>query len=63
MQAFLTASPVGQALLGGLFTWFVTLLGASLVFGTRRVSPAVLDGMLGFAAGVMIAASVWSLLL
>jgi ZIP family zinc transporter len=52
-----------QALLAGVFTWSVTALGASLVFLTRRVSAALLDAMLGFAAGVMVAASVWSLLL
>ena len=63
MTAFLDAGPVAQALVGGLFTWLVTLLGASLVFATRRLPPAILDAMLGFAAGVMLAASVWSLLL
>ncbi len=51
-----------QALVAGLSTWAVTALGAGLVFFTRRVHVAVLDTMLGFAAGVMIAASCWSLL-
>jgi len=51
-----------QALLGTLFTWFVTALGASLVFGFKTINRRVLDVMLGFAAGVMIAASFWSLL-
>ncbi|MPY90214.1 MAG: ZIP family metal transporter [Luteitalea sp.] len=55
--------PVGQALIGGLFTWSVTALGAALVLVTRRLPAGLLDVMLGFAAGVMIAASVWSLLL
>ncbi len=55
-------TPVQQALLAGLFTWGVTALGAGLVFATRTVSQRVLDGMLGFAGGVMIAASFWSLL-
>ena len=55
--------PIFQALLAGGFTWLVTALGASLVFLTRTVSRRLLDAMLGFAAGVMIAASVWSLLL
>lgn len=52
-----------QALLAGLLTWGITAAGASLVFVTRRFPPVLLDAMLGFAAGVMIAASVWSLLL
>jgi len=60
---FLGLSPVAQALLATLFTWFVTALGAALVFLFREIKPKVLDGMLGFSAGVMIAASVWSLLL
>jgi ZIP family zinc transporter len=59
---FLGLSPIVQALIGTLFTWFVTALGASLVFLFKTVNRKVLDGMLGFAAGVMIAASFWSLL-
>ncbi|MEX0599730.1 MAG: ZIP family metal transporter, partial [Rhodothermales bacterium] len=55
-------SPLVQALLAGCFTWGVTALGASLVFFTRRVHRRLLDAMMGFAAGVMIAASFWSLL-
>ena len=55
-------SPVTQALIATLFTWGVTAAGASLVFFTRTINPKVLDSMLGFAAGVMIAASFWSLL-
>ncbi|MEW6515340.1 MAG: ZIP family metal transporter [candidate division FCPU426 bacterium] len=55
-------SPLQQALVAGLFTWGVTALGASLVFTTRTVNQRLLDGMLGFAGGVMIAASFWSLL-
>jgi len=54
--------PVAQALLATLFTWFVTALGAAFVFFFKRINRKVLDGMLGFAAGVMIAASYWSLL-
>jgi ZIP family zinc transporter len=54
--------PVTQAFLATLFTWSVTAAGAALVFGTRRVNPRLMDSMLGFAAGVMIAASFWSLL-
>jgi zinc transporter, ZIP family len=55
-------NPVLQALLATLFTWGVTALGASTVFFFKQVNRTVLDGMLGFAGGVMIAASYWSLL-
>jgi ZIP family zinc transporter len=55
-------SPIAQSLLAGSFTWLVTALGASIVFVTRRVNQRLLDAMMGFAAGVMIAASFWSLL-
>ncbi|MFA9423724.1 MAG: ZIP family metal transporter [Sedimentibacter sp.] len=55
-------SPVTQALVATLFTWFVTALGAALVFFFKKINKNVLNVMLGFAAGVMIAASFWSLL-
>jgi ZIP family zinc transporter len=55
-------NPMIQALIATGFTWFVTALGAATVFLFKTVSRKVLDGMLGFAAGVMIAASFWSLL-
>jgi len=51
-----------QALLATLFTWGVTALGAAMVFFFKEINKKVLDAMLGFAAGVMIAASFWSLL-
>lgn len=54
--------PVMQALIATLFTWGVTALGAGLVFFFKSINKKVLNGMLGFAAGVMIAASFWSLL-
>jgi ZIP family zinc transporter len=54
--------PILQALLAGTFTWSVTAAGAACVFATKTVSQKILDAMLGFAAGVMIAASFWSLL-
>ncbi len=54
--------PVLQALGATGFTWFMTALGAALVFAAKDLNRKVLDGMLGFAAGVMIAASYWSLL-
>jgi ZIP family zinc transporter len=63
MIAFLqNLHPVIQALLATCFTWAMTALGAAVVFTARDVSKRVLDTMLGFAGGVMIAASYWSLL-
>ena len=50
-------NPVQQALLATCFTWGMTALGASFVFTARTINKRVLDIMLGFAAGVMIAAS------
>lgn len=55
-------SPYVQALMAGSFTWLVTALGAGLVFFVKRVSDRLIAAMFGFAAGVMIAASFWSLL-
>lgn len=55
-------SPVIQALFAGLFTWSVTAIGAAFVFFNKQVNRRLLVAMLGFAAGVMIAASCWSLL-
>ena len=54
--------PIVQALLATLFTWGLTALGAAGVLFAKNMSRKVMDGMLGFAAGVMIAASYWSLL-
>ena len=62
MNTFAQWHPVLQAFLAGLFTWFITALGAAMVFARREMSRTFLDAMLGFAAGVMIAASFWSLL-
>ncbi len=62
MAALRELNPMLQALLGTLFTWALTAAGAGTVFLTREVNRKLLDGMLGFAAGVMIAASYWSLL-
>jgi ZIP family zinc transporter len=59
---FVNLSPVSQALLATCFTWFLTALGSGMVFVFRSLNRKFLDGMLGFAAGVMIAASFWSLL-
>jgi zinc transporter, ZIP family len=62
MEWFTGLNPIIQALFATLFTWFVTALGAALVFIFKSINRSVLNGMLGFAAGVMIAASFWSLL-
>jgi len=59
---FVQQHPIFQAFLATCFTWGVTALGASAVFLFREMNRRLLDGMLGFAAGVMIAASFWSLL-
>lgn len=54
--------PVLQAFIATIFTWFITLLGASLVFIFKKINKNILDSMLSFSAGVMIAASFFSLL-
>ena len=54
--------PVLQAFLATCFTWGMTALGAATVFFTREISRKMLDAQLGFASGVMLAASYWSLL-
>ncbi len=59
---FLNFNPILLALGATLFTWFVTALGSSMVFFFKSINKKVLNSMLGFAAGVMIAASFWSLL-
>ena len=62
MSTFSTLNPIVQALLATIFTWGMTAAGAATVFLTKNVSRSLLNAMLGFAAGVMIAASFWSLL-
>ncbi|MBE0408563.1 MAG: ZIP family metal transporter [Anaerolineales bacterium] len=62
MAYFTNLNPILQALIATLFTWSVTALGAGFVFFQKSVKRRVLVVMLGFAAGVMIAASFWSLL-
>ena len=60
LLAFVTeASPILQALIATFFTWSLTAVGAAFVFGMKNFN---LDAMLGFAAGVMLSASFWSLL-
>jgi ZIP family zinc transporter len=62
IQYFEGIDPVLGALYATTFTWALTALGASLVFFFKSMNRAVLDGMLGFTGGVMVAASFWSLL-
>ena len=59
---FINLHPCIQALIATLFTYFVTVLGAALVFFFKKINKNVLDAMLGFSAGVMISASFFSLL-
>ena len=62
MDFFVRLHPVVQGLIATLFTYAVTAAGASLVFFFKKVNRTFIDSMLGFSAGVMIAASYWSLL-
>lgn len=62
MNAIMNFSPIVLAFLATLFTWFVTALGSALVFFFKDVNQKILNSMMGFAAGVMIAASFWSLI-
>ncbi|QMS84997.1 ZIP family metal transporter [Candidatus Xianfuyuplasma coldseepsis] len=62
MFDWIYANPVLAALLGTLFTWGLTAAGSALVFPFANVSKKLFNGLLGFSAGVMIAASFWSLL-
>ncbi len=62
LDYFFSLHPAVQALLAGLFTWFCTIFGSAFVFFFKTVNRKILDSMMGFAAGVMVAASFWSLL-
>ena len=55
-------NPVLLAFLATLFTWFVTALGSATVFFFKTINKRILNTMLGFASGVMMAAAYWSLL-
>lgn len=62
MNYFMNLNCIYQALLATLFTWFITCLGASFVFFFKKINKNIMDAMLGFSGGVMIAASFFSLL-
>lgn len=59
---FASLSPIYQALIASLFTWAITSLGSAVVFCFKEIKKGIMDALLGFSAGVMIAASFWSLL-
>ncbi len=63
LQNFMLEHIILTGLLAGAFTWGMTALGAALIFLFKDVKKVILDGMLGFAAGVMIAASFFSLII
>lgn len=58
----LSLNPIWQALLATIFTWSITAIGSALVYFFKKINKNIMDGMLGFAAGVMIAASFFSLI-
>lgn len=62
MGELLSLSPLLQAFLATVMTWALTAAGAALVVFTRKTHPLVMDGLLAFGAGVMLASSYWSLL-
>lgn len=62
MNQFLSLNPILQALIATLFTWGMTAVGAAIIFLSKNVNRKFLDMLMGFAGGVMIAASFWSLL-
>ena len=62
MSFIFQLNPIIQAIIATIFTWSITAFGAALVFMFKKINKNVLDSMLGMSAGVMIAASFWSLL-
>ena len=62
LEFFERIDPILGAFIASIFTWLLTALGSSLVFFIKTLNRQLLDGMLGFTGGVMIAASYWSLL-
>lgn len=59
---FCSLSPIIQAFLGGCFTWFITSLGAAIVFFVRNENEKLMKSLSGFAGGIMLSAAFWSLL-
>jgi len=63
MSFFVSLNPVVLSFISGIFTWSLTALGSAVVFLNRVVSRRFLDASLGFSAGIMVSASIWSLLI
>lgn len=63
LDFFESIDPVWGAFIATTFTWLLTAVGAAFVFFFRSMNRRLMDGMLGFTAGVMVAASIWSLLI
>lgn len=62
IEFYVNSSVYIQVLIATLMTWGITSLGAAIVFFFKKVNNTILDGMLALSAGVMLAASFWSLL-
>lgn len=62
LEQLFSLNPIIQATIATIFTWTITAIGASLVYFFKNINKNIMDGMLGFAAGVMIAASFFSLI-
>jgi ZIP family zinc transporter len=60
---FTSINPIMAAGIATVFTWLMTLVGASIVFLFVKINRTVMDGTLGFTGGVMMAASVFGLLI
>ncbi len=63
MEIFVNLNPIVLALIAGFFTWSLTSLGSAVVFLNKKPTRRFIDASLGFSAGIMLSASVWSLLL
>ena len=63
INEIMSLNPIFQALIAGLFTYGITILGASLVLFMKKINKTFMDSMLSLAAGIMIAASFFSLIL
>ncbi|HXW06165.1 MAG TPA: ZIP family metal transporter [Vicinamibacterales bacterium] len=61
-EAFRASGPIAQALVATLGTWLLTAVGTLPVLFVRSAPRRLMDAMMGFAGGVMVAASCWSLL-
>lgn len=60
---FISLSPIYQALIACSFTFFLTVLGSSLVFMIRKINDRILGILLSLSAGIMLASSIFSLII